>query len=288
MEQLKAGTVVTLDFSHKASFGYFLTDGNRDILMHANDAVEPVDEQGKHTVFLYQDHQGRLAATMKIPDIRLDVYNWATVASMHKKYGVFVDIGINKDILLSKDDLPDDWTDWPKAGDRIYCSLKLDKKERLFANPADESIMNVISIPAPEDFFNKETEATVYRLRHDSAHVITKEGYLGYIQPKETEGHLRFGQTFHGRVIAVSDGTVGLSMHPRSYEMIDRHAEVILEYMAGRDGAMPYSDKSRPEDIRSRFSISKGDFKKALGKLMKEGRLYQKDGWSYLKNADIK
>ncbi|WP_100488986.1 S1 RNA-binding domain-containing protein [Sporolactobacillus pectinivorans] len=289
MDELKAGTVVTLNFSHKAPFGYFLTDGEQDILLHENDAIEPVDELAPLKVFLYQDHQGRLAATMNVPDIRLGVYNWASAVSMHKKYGVFADIGINKDILLSKDDLPDEWPDWPETGDKIYCSLKLDKKDRLFAKLADESIMKVISRPANEELLNKEVNATVYRLLLEGAHFITDDGFLGFIHKNETTGRLRLGQEIHGRVTEVKEnGSIDLSMHPRSYELIDRHAEAILQYMAGRGGAMPFSDKSLPEDIKKQFAISKGDFKKALGKLMKEKKLYQEDGWSYLNEIKSK
>lgn len=283
MDELKAGNVVTLHFSHKAPFGYFLTDGKQEILLHENDLTGPVDEGANLTVFLYQDHEGRLAATMHLPKIQMGRYDWATVASMHKKYGVFVDIGIRKDILLSKDDLPDEWPDWPAAGDKVYCSLKLDKKDRLFIRLADESIMKVISLPAPSDSLNKEFDATVYRKMLDGVHVITSEGYLGFIHFRETTGRLRLGERVHTRVIEVKDsGNLNLSMRPRSYEEIGPHAEAILNYMTGRGGAMPFTDKSLPEDIRKQFGISKGDFKKALGRLMREKKLVQEKGWSYL------
>jgi Uncharacterized protein conserved in bacteria len=289
LDELTAGSVVSLQVSHKAPFGYFLTDGKQEILLHENDITGTVDEQADLTVFLYQDHEGRLAATMHLPEIRNGHYNWATAVSMHKKYGVFINIGINKDILLSKDDLPDEWPDWPKAGDKVYCSLKLDKKDRLFVRLADETIMKVISVPAPADSLNKEFEATVYRKMLDGVHVITDEGYLGFIHFRETVGRPRLGEHIHTRVIEVKDaGNLNLSMRPRSYELIDPHAEAILNYMTSRDGAMPFSDKSLPEDIRKQFDISKSDFKKALGKLMKERKLVQENGWSYLVDGNKK
>ena len=39
--------------------------------------------------------------------------------------------------------------------------------------------------------------------------------------------------------------------------------------MEERGGAMPFWDKSHPEDIKERFNMSKAAFKRALGKLMK-------------------
>ena len=42
---------------------------------------------------------------------------------------------------------------------------------------------------------------------------------------------------------------------------------VIYAYMEERGGAMPFWDKSHPEDIKERFNMSKVAFKRALGKL---------------------
>ncbi|RYM05770.1 hypothetical protein EWH99_04990 [Sporolactobacillus sp. THM7-7] len=285
MASLQAGTVVTLDISHQSPFGYFLTDGNEDILLHKNDLSEPIDEAAPQRVFLYQDHRGRLAATNRIPAIRVGIYDWAPVAGVNKRYGVFVDIGIRKDMLLSKDDLPDDWADWPAVSDRVYCSLKTGKKGRLFVQLADEPVVQALSVPASNPL-HQPVDATVYRLLREGARLITEENCLGFIHESEMTGRLRLGQKIHARVIDVKDdGTVNLSMRPRRYEAIDENAGAIFQYMTSRGGAMPYSDKSLPEDIRTRFSISKGDFKKALGKLMKEDKIYQKDGWTYLKNT---
>lgn len=45
---------------------------------------------------------------------------------------------------------------------------------------------------------------------------------------------------------------------------------------------MPYSDETPPDIIKQRFGISKSAFKRALGKLMKEGLVTQKDSWTYM------
>jgi predicted RNA-binding protein (virulence factor B family) len=58
---------------------------------------------------------------------------------------------------------------------------------------------------------------------------------------------------------------------------------MIYDYLVSRNGAMPFNDKSMPEDIQERFQLSKGAFKRALGKLLKEGKIYQEGVWTYLK-----
>ena len=54
--------------------------------------------------------------------------------------------------------------------------------------------------------------------------------------------------------------------------------------MENHKGKMPYSDKTSPEIIKSKFRISKAAFKRALGHLMKEGRVEEKDGWTIFKD----
>lgn len=46
---------------------------------------------------------------------------------------------------------------------------------------------------------------------------------------------------------------------------------------------MPMTDKSDPGDIKEAFNMSKGSFKRALGRLMKEHKVEQRDGVTYLK-----
>ncbi len=48
---------------------------------------------------------------------------------------------------------------------------------------------------------------------------------------------------------------------------------------------MPYWDKSLPEDIQEKFHMSKAAFKRALGRLMKEGKVYQEEGWTYTRKG---
>jgi uncharacterized protein len=87
-----------------------------------------------------------------------------------------------------------------------------------------------------------------------------------------------------GRIIDVKeDGTINVSLLGRKQETQDTDAKRIYDYLMSRNGAMPYSDKSMPEDIQERFGLSKAAFKRALGKLMKEGKVYQEGFWTYAK-----
>lgn len=284
---LHAGQMVTLEVARETPFGHFLTDHKEDLLLHKKEQTKPLEIGDQVEVFIYTDHQGRLAATMLTPKIQIGTYDWVSAVDMHRKYGVFVDIGIAKDVLVSRDDLPYSFDEWPKEGDRLYCTLKVDKKGRLFADLATFEVMEDISKPATEQDFNKNIEGVVYKLGEDGAHIYTDEGFIGFNHHNERKGGVRLGERVKGRIIAVKeDGRVNLSLLERAHEAIDQDAEAILTYLKGRGSGMPYWDKSPADLIEARFQMSKGAFKRALGRLMKEGKVYQEDGWTYLKTPE--
>lgn len=283
MEPFQAGIVVDLEVGREAPFGYFLTDGDQEVLLHETETDRDLVEGETVTVFLYRDKKDRLASTMTIPAVSMDTYEWLSVVEVRKNLGVFINIGIKRDVLLSFDDLPERFELWPKIGDKLYCSLQLDKKGRLLAKLADEEKMDEITHPATEAWFNHEFIGTIYRLVWTGSFMISDDGIKGFIHESEQEQEPRFGKKVAGRVIDVKeDGTVNVSLLPRKQERMGDDAEAILSYLQNRGGPMPYTDRTHPDDIKAIFGISKGAFKRALGRLMKEKKVYQKDGWTFI------
>jgi predicted RNA-binding protein (virulence factor B family) len=64
---------------------------------------------------------------------------------------------------------------------------------------------------------------------------------------------------------------------------MDADSEKLLDYITKNGGRMPLNDKSSPEDIKEAFNMSKGSFKRALGRLMKEGKVEQTSKETVLK-----
>jgi uncharacterized protein len=235
------------------------------------------------TVFIYHDKQARLTATMKIPEIQIEQYGWAEVVNVKRKLGVFVDIGLSKDILVSLDDLPNIDRLWPEVGDRLYVSLKTDRHDRLFGKLATEDVIQEIAVTAPlKGIRNTSIKGNVYRLLMVGSFFISEEGYRCFIHESERKEEPRLGELVEGRVIdSKEDGTLNVSLIPFKQDLMGEDADVIFTYLMNRGGAMPYGDKTPPDDIKFHFGLSKGAFKRALGKLMKEEKIYQEDGWTY-------
>ncbi|ACJ35011.1 CvfB family protein [Anoxybacillus flavithermus] len=281
------GQIVTWQVKEQKPFGYIVTNGKESALLHESQCEGELQVGDEVTVFLYHDHDGRMRATMKHPLITTSSYGWVEVVDVVPQLGVFVHIGIEKDVLLSIDDLPSIPTLWPQKGDQLYCSLQVDKRGRLLAKLADEETMKQISVPAPASAFNTNVRGRIYRLMKAGSFLITDVGYIGFIHESQRRREPRLGELVEGRVIAVKeDGTINVSLLPRKQESLQTDAETIYNYLESRGDAMPYSDKSDPEDIQTRFHMSKAAFKRALGRLMKEEKVYQQDGWTYIKGRE--
>lgn len=289
MAALQAGTVVTLKPDKEMPYGWFLTNGKDRVLLHKSGITDGFRPDEQVDVFIFQDRQGRLAATMIIPEIQIGRYGWAEVADVHRELGVFISIGIHKDILIAKGDLPPLMNVWPKKGGRLYCTLKTDRNGLLYAKLATEEVMKNLFVEASAKDFNKDVTGVVYRTLKSGTFVLTVEGYRGFIHESQRMEEPGLGETVHARIIDVKpDGSVNLSLLKRTHEAIEEDAAAILAYLQTRGGSMPYSDKSHPEDIQARFRMSKGAFKRAMGRLMKEGKIYQEEGWTYLKGSETR
>ncbi|GEL09026.1 CvfB family protein [Salisediminibacterium halotolerans] len=284
MQTAKAGMITECRVEKIIETGYVLRHEGIKILLHTNDAIEPVKKGEDVSVFLYEDKQGNLNATMQIPGVTLDTYDWADVVHVHPRAGVFVDIGITKDILLSKDDLPEMRQQWPKAGDSLFVTLGYDRMERLVAKPVTEEIILQERDIAQDDINGQAISGQIYRILDEGAVFFSEQGIRGFIHESEANGVLRLGEAVSGRVIErKTDGTVNVTLRPIRTERQASDAEKIISYLEGRGGKMPLTDQSPPDLIDRSLGMSKGAFKRAIGKLLKEDKVEQQDGFTFLK-----
>ncbi|KLV26204.1 hypothetical protein CHH55_05880 [Niallia circulans] len=285
------GRVEILTVARIASFGYFLTieEEDEDVLLHFSETDQKFEEGDEVRVFIYSDSQGRACSSTFIPSIAVGKYDWVKVTDRKEGIGCFFDIGLKKDMLLGEDDLPVHEEVWPEVGDMLYITLKVNKNNYLYVKPATDPVIEEMAAKATREDFNKNIHGYIYRTAKVGSWIYTAEGYKGFIHESERGKEPRLGEKVNGRIIDVKlDGTVNVSLLPRKEEALDKDSQLILDYLITRKGAMPYGDKSMPEDIKERFNLSKGSFKRALGRLMKENKVYQEEGWTYLKEDNQK
>lgn len=291
---LQAGTIVTLNVAKEvAPYGFFVTDGEREVLLHYTEKEGEVRLGDSVDVFLYYDTEDRLAATMKRPFILLGEVGLLEVVDIHPRFGSFLDMGLGRNLLLPFKEQPEMKELRPRVGDKVYVSMIHDRQGRLVAKAAGELELASLAFHAPTSWLNQWVDARVYKPLQMGTFVICGVGSvlgfgaIGMIHATERTRLLRVGEEVKVRVSFVrEDGRVNLAMRPAKQIGREEDAEKILAYLRERpNNAMPYSDATPSDIISTKFNISKAAFKRALGKLMKEGLIRQEENWTYLQES---
>ena len=284
MENL-LGRIVAGNVTDQNETDYFVQVAGTTFRLAKSEIKKPLRAGATFRGFAYENEDHQMAMTRNAPDSQVDHYGWGTVVRTQRQLGVFVNIGLpDKDIVVSLDDLPDMMELWPQQGDRLLIALREDAKHRLWGVLADTDIYQAIAQPAKANMQNANVTATAYQLKLVGTRVMTDHFELGFIHPSEREREPRLGEELHARVIGVhDDGTLNLSLKPRAYEAIDDDSAMLLAALEhSQAGHLEFSDKSSPAAIKAYFGISKGQFKRAVGHLLKARRISQHDGELWL------
>ncbi|MNW25203.1 hypothetical protein D3C74_19410 [compost metagenome] len=289
---LTAGTYANIMVDREVSpYGYFLSVGAQDVLLHYTELTREIEIGERLDVFIFYDTEDRIAATMKKPYLTLGEMAKLQVADIHPRLGCFLEMGLGRQLLLPIRELPENKDLHPKVGDYVFAIMEHDKQGRLRAKLAGEQELAPLAFHAPQSWVNTWVEATVYKPLQMGTFVLVDGGVLGFgaigmIHSSERSRLLRLGEQVKVRVTHVrEDGRVNLAMAPRKEVGRDEDSERLLAFLKERPGGgMPYSDMTPPDIIKQRFGISKSAFKRAIGKLMKEGIVVQEENWTYLKD----
>ncbi len=284
MTNLYAGTIQTVRLVELNGSRWLLKIGELEIYMNASEAPETLQPGEDAEVFLFVNRRGELAATMQLPSMTVGTYGWARVLRVDDKEGAYVDIGASFEVLVNKADLPRIRKLWPKTDDALYMTLRTDPGGNIFGRLAtEERVLEEIGFAEPWRM-NEDLIARPYRLLPVGAFMLSiPDNFRIFVHESEMLAEPRLGEELTVRVIDVQkDGTLNGSLMPRKQERLDDDAEMILGYLHEAGGKMPFTDKSTPEEIAEMFGLSKGSFKRALGRLMKDRKVVQQDGWTSL------
>ncbi|WJY27150.1 MULTISPECIES: CvfB family protein [Sporosarcina] len=284
MTKLYAGTIQSACLQEQEGSRWRLTVGDEEVYMNASEAPETLQAGDHADVFLFNNRRGELAATMQLPSMTVGSYGWARVLRVDDREGAYVDIGASFEVLVNKADLPRVRKLWPKTDDALYMTLRTDQGGNLFGRlVTEERVLEEIGFAEPWRM-NENLTARPYRLLPVGSFLLSiPDKFRIFVHESEMLAEPRLGEELSVRVIDVQkDGTLNGSLMPRKQERLDDDAEMILGYLNEAGGKMPFTDKSEPEEIAEMFGISKGAFKRALGRLMKDGKAAQQDGWTRL------
>ncbi len=271
---IKIGETQQLIVDRKTDIGYMLTSEQDEVFLHFNESLHQTLNPGDLVdAFLYLDHKGRVAATLKIPFISVERPAFLEVKDVVPSLGVFLDMGISKDVLLSKDDLPFDYDLWPTFEDKIYVVLHI--KGKMVAKLASKS--DIILRPENTLKVKDEIDCYVQNIGKNGLNLLSEEGHLIFVHESMYQGKYRLGQKVHVTINFISEKGINGSLIEQKEVKIFDDANIILSYLV-RNGDLDLDSDSSPEDIKQLFDMSKKAFKRALGHLYKERKIDFIDG----------
>lgn len=267
---IQLGEKQVLEIVKKVEFGVYLAPDKE----HTDDRVLlPVKQVPEGSgigdtleVFVYRDSKDRLIATTNAPKLVMGQVALLRVAQV-SKIGAFLDWGLEKDLLLPFKQQ----TKRVKEGEEVLVSMYVDKSARLCAT------MNVYHELRNDSPYKKDDRVTgrVYQISEEfGAFVAVDDLYSALIPKKELYGTVEIGEKVQARVVNVlEDGRLTLGIREKAYIQMGKDADVLLKIIDEYDGVLPFNDKVSPEIIKRETGMSKNEFKRAVGKLLKEGKI---------------
>lgn len=216
-------------------------------------------------VFVYLDSEDRIIATTQTPKVQVGGFASLKVVEI-SHVGLFLDWGLPKDLFLphSEEKRP------LQVGDYCVVHVYLDARTRRIT--ATARLDRYLDKTPPNYTPGQAVELLVVERTDLGFKAIVNGKHWGLIHKNELFKFLRPGMQESGYIREVrADGKISLSLQPIGKVAADSLGEQILAKLREAGGSLALSDKSPPEVISRLFGVSKGNFKKAIGALYKQG-----------------
>jgi len=267
---IELGKTQCLNIVKVTDFGVYLGTEEDKVLLPKKQVPADMEVGDALTVFVYRDSSDRLIATTNTPKIQLGELKRLRVSQV-TSIGAFLDWGLEKDLLMPYKEQ----TTHVSENQEYLVALYIDKSGRLAAT------MRINKLLKKAETYVKDSavEGTIIGVTPDyRAFVAVDNIYDAFIPMSEVFENIEVGDYIHGRVSRVrEDGKLVISLKQKAYIQMDEDSNLIYKKMEAMGGRLPFNDKADPEIIKKNFNMSKNAFKRAVGRLLKEGKIIIND-----------
>lgn len=263
------GKINRLRIVRFAQPGYYLDGGSHgEILLpgrYIPAGTKPGDEID---VMVYRDTEDRLVATTDKPLACAGEFAALRVVSLTPRIGVFLDWGLEKDLLLPIREMSGP----VQPGDKIVVLVMVDPHtDRLVATARFNRFLD----RTPPRYHEGESVRLLVASRSPIGYnMVINHAHRGLLYHTDIAKPLAIGDWVEGYVRAIRpDGKIDLALGKAGYRRIAALTDQILEALEAKGGQLPYGDNSIPEEIRDAFGVSKKAFKQAIGALYRERKI---------------
>ncbi len=233
------------------------------IVLPAREVPRDANPGDELAVVVCLDSEDRTVATLRTPKLLRGEVRFLEVSEV-TEIGAFVDWGLGKELLVPFAEQSRDLFE----GELHPIGLYLDKTGRLAGTML---VSDMLGAPPRNLQRGDWLEGEAWRNEPEiGLFAIIERRWVGLVPASEPH-RLRRGETAKFRVATVlPDGKAVLSLRPEAYQALETDAERVLDVLA-RPDAPRVGDWLDPETVRELFGLSKKAFKRAVGRLLKQG-----------------
>ncbi len=274
---INIGTTHNLKVIRETDIGSFLTDeeGN-EVLLPLSINTKPIKLNEKIDVFVFTDSNAKLIASHKIPYAQINSFAFLRVTAI-TSVGAFLDWGLEKDLFVPFDEQR---TDMEEDGFYVVYIFVDEVSKRIVASSKLDKFIITENI---ELEVAQSIDVLVYEESQLGFSCIINNKYKGLIYHNDIYKDVFIGDELKGFVRNIRpDNLIDVSFQKSGFKNVLDSTEVVLEYIKSNNGYTPLNDKSSPEEISIKLSMSKATFKKAIGILYRHKKVLIKPDGVYL------
>lgn len=264
---LKIGSYNDLIVGKSVEFGLYLNHEEGEILLPKKYVPEGINIGDTINVFVYTDSEDRLVAATLKPNGVVGDFVFLKAKDV-VEFGTFMDWGLEKDLLVPKSEQKDKMI----VGNKYLIKICFDEMtDRVYGT-------SKISVNCDKDISDlkegKKVDLLINSLTKIGITAVIDNRYFGMLYSNETYQDLSIGDICTGYILRLrEDNKIDLTLKEPGYSSVKGSSETILKILEQAGGFIPCHDKSSPEEIKKIFSMSKKEFKRAIGGLFKKGVL---------------
>jgi hypothetical protein len=262
---VELGRLNTLEVIKQVEFGVYLDGDDFGEILLPQRYVPAHAEIGEAIeVFVYLDSEDQPIATTETPKIMVDEIAVMTVKDVNQ-YGAFLDWGLSKDLFVP---FNEQHQRMEKGRNYVVYAYVDDVTERIAAS---SKVDRFLADSSPYFKAGQAVDLIISGRTDLGFKAIVDGKVLGLIFKSDAIRPLRYGMALQGFIKNVrSDNKLDICLQLTNKAALDDLSQKVLTYITEQGGVISLTDKSSPDDIANAFGVSKGSYKKALGKLYKQ------------------
>lgn len=265
---IMVGKYNQLKIDRDSDYGFYLIAEDESDVLLPNAYITDDMQMGEEVeVFVYKDSEDRIVATNLKPFLTVGELAFLEVVDK-SDFGVFVDIGLLKHVLVPKKMQKGTL----RVGQKYLFALSVDiSTNRLVA---DMRIHKYLSHEKASADHLKEVDVLVIAKTPMGYKVIVNNSYEGMLYNNEIFQNVKTTQRLKAYVKKVrDDGKLDITLNPIGKNKSASNSQNILNTLKIHNGTLPYNYKSDAEDIKKIFSMSKKAYKASLTKLIEDNQI---------------